>query len=122
MSSILIVILHRHHRALRGAATDGDAIDAAGYLVGYGVAADNLRLGRTVVADGVNPLASTRAGWRAVGERAAVAIVEVEVICSDVAEHRRRVASRSADIQVSSSPPGTRSSDGRTSRGRARTW
>ena len=46
----------------------------------------------------VNPLASTRAAWRAVGERAAVAIVEVEVICSDVAEHRRRVASRSADI------------------------
>ena len=86
-------------QALRGATMDGDAIHAAGYLVGYGVAADNLRLGRTVVADGVNPLASTRAAWRAVGERAAVAVVEVEVICSDVAEHRRRVASRSAEIQ-----------------------
>jgi hypothetical protein len=45
-----------------------------------------------------SPIASTRAAWRAVGKRAAVAVVEVEVICSDIAEHRRRVASRSADI------------------------
>jgi predicted kinase len=85
-------------QALRGATMDCDAIGASGYLVGYGIAADNLFLGRTVVADCVNPLTSTRAAWRAVGERAAVAVVEVEVKCSDVAEHRRRVASRSADI------------------------
>lgn len=85
-------------QALRSATMDRDAIGAAGYIVGYGVAADNLLLGRTVVADCVNSLTSTRAAWRAVGERAAVAVVEVEVICSDVAEHRRRVASRRADL------------------------
>ena len=85
-------------QALRSATLDSDAIGTAGYRVGYGVAADNLALGRTVIADCVNPLASTRAAWRAVGDRAAVAVVDVEVICSDVAEHRRRVASRSADI------------------------
>jgi predicted kinase len=85
-------------QALRGATMDSDAIGAAGYLVGYGVAADNLALGRTVVADAVNPLASIRAAWRDVARRAAVAVVEVEVVCSDAAEHRRRIASRSADI------------------------
>jgi len=85
-------------QALRCAAIGSDALGGAGYVVGYGVAADNLALGRTVIADCVNPLASTRAAWRAVGERAAVAVVDVEVVCSDVAEHRRRVASRSADI------------------------
>ena len=33
-----------------------------------------------------------------VARRAAVALVEVEVVCSDAAEHRRRVESRRADI------------------------
>jgi predicted kinase len=85
-------------QALRNSTTGPDAPGDAGYIVAYGIAADNLALGRTVVADAVNPQASTRAAWREVGERAAVAIVEVEVICSDAAEHRRRVESRSADI------------------------
>jgi predicted kinase len=85
-------------QALRGAKMGSAALGAAGYVVGYGVAADNLALGRTVIADAVNPRASIRAAWRDVARRAAVAAVEVEVICSDVAEHRRRVASRSADI------------------------
>ena len=85
-------------QALRSATMGSEALGAAGYVVGYGVAADNLALGRTVVVDGVNPLTSTRAAWRAVGERAAVTVVEVEVICSDATEHRRRVESRRADI------------------------
>ena len=85
-------------QALRDATKDGIEIGASGYLVSYGIALDNLFVGRTVVADCVNPLNRTRAAWRAVGERAAVAVVEVEVKCSDVVEHRRRVASRRADI------------------------
>jgi predicted kinase len=85
-------------QALRNATIDGEALGAAGYVVGYGVAADNLALGRTVVADGVNPLTNTRAAWRTVARRAAVAVFEVEVICSDATEHRRRVESRVSDI------------------------
>ena len=85
-------------QALRSATMGSDALGTAGYVVGYGVAADNLRLGRTVVADAVNPLTSTRAAWREVARRTAVALVEVEVVCSDAAEHRRRVESRSADM------------------------
>ena len=85
-------------QALRCAAIGSDALGGAGYVVGYGVAADNLALGRTVVADAVNPRASIRAAWRDVARRAAVAVVEVEVVCSDTAEHRRRVESRNADI------------------------
>jgi predicted kinase len=85
-------------QALRSATMGSDALGAAGYVVAYGVAADNLALGRTVVADAVNPQASIRAAWRDVARRAAVALVEVEVVCSGAAEHRRRVESRSADI------------------------
>ena len=41
----------------------------AGYMAGYAVAEDNLRIGRTVVADSVNPIGLTRDAWRDVVER-----------------------------------------------------
>jgi predicted kinase len=69
-----------------------------GYVVAYRLAADNLRLGLSVVADSVNPLELTRAAWRDVAARAGVPYVEIEVVCSDAAEHRERVEGRSADI------------------------
>jgi len=51
-----------------------------------------------VVADSVNPLNITRSAWRRVAAAACQRIVEVEVICSDRAEHRRRVETRLADV------------------------
>jgi len=82
-------------QALRKA---GVKVEGEGYSVAYAVAEDNLRLGRTVVADCVNPWPLTRDEWRSVAERAGVRAVIVEVVCSDVDEHRRRVESRSTDI------------------------
>lgn len=70
----------------------------AGYFVGYSVAADNLSLGLTVVADSVNSLAVTRDAWFEVAKTTGAAFVEIEVICSDSVEHRRRVELRTADI------------------------
>ena len=66
-------------------------------MVGYAVAQDNLRLGRTVVADCVNPWPLTREAWRAVAQRAQGQSLDVEITCSDAGEHRRRVESRLAD-------------------------
>jgi predicted kinase len=77
----------------------GREVGPDGYVVAYGVAEDNLRVGRIVVADSVNPLPVTRDAWRAVGERSAVEVAEVEVICSDPTAHRRRVETRAADIE-----------------------
>src|ERR1700730_2464226 len=74
------------------------SLDDAGYRVGYAVAEDNLRLGHTVIADSVNPLAATRNAWIDVANRAGVGFVEIEVTCSDPQEHRRRVEARTADI------------------------
>ena len=76
----------------------GLIVEGEGYAVAHAVAADNLRAGQTVVADCVNPWPLTRDQWRAVGERIGVPVVEVEVVCSDQAEHRRRVELRVADI------------------------
>lgn len=70
-----------------------------GYLVAYAVAEDNLRLGRTVIADSVNPLPITRDAWLQVGKVAQVKTVEIEVICSDTVEHRARVERRLPDIR-----------------------
>jgi predicted kinase len=78
--------------------TAGRKVESEGYSVAYAVAEDNLRLGRRVVADCVNPWPLTRTEWQAVATRAGVRAVNVEVVCSDAAEHRRRVETRSADI------------------------
>lgn len=70
----------------------------AGYRSAYAIAGDNLRLGQTVIADSVNPIALTRDAWMDVGTRAGVRVIEVEIICSDVAEHRRRVETRAPTV------------------------
>jgi predicted kinase len=73
-------------------------VGPAGYLVAYALAQSNLRLGRPVVADCVNPLAQTREAWRVVAKAASCKIVEIEVVCSDRAEHRHRVETRTIDV------------------------
>ena len=73
-------------------------IGPAGYVVAYWVAEENLRLGRVVVADSVNPLQITRESWSLVARNAGVPLVEVEVLCSDPLEHRRRIESKTPDL------------------------
>ena len=73
-------------------------IGPAGYVVAYWVAEENLRLGHVVVADSVNPLQITREAWSLVARNAGVLLVEVEVLCSDPAEHRRRIESKAPDL------------------------
>jgi len=77
----------------------GWKVEGEGYRVAYAVAEDNLRLGLSVVAECVDPWPLTSTEWRAVAKRAGVRAVSVEVVCSDAAEHKRRVDSRSADIE-----------------------
>lgn len=74
------------------------SVEDAGYRAAYGVAADNLRLGRSVVADSVNPIAITRDAWHGVAAEAGVPCRDVEVVCSDQAAHRARVEGRAAGV------------------------
>src|SRR3954454_13418083 len=76
----------------------GYRVEGEGYEFAYAVAEDNLRAGRTVIADSVNPWPLTRAAWGSVAERAGVAGFDVEILRSDAVEHRRRVESREPDI------------------------
>ena len=46
------------------------------------------------MVDVVNPLGVTRDAWAGVAAQAGVRLVNIEVVCSDAAEHRRRVEAR----------------------------
>jgi len=85
-------------QALRESSAAIQPLNDAGYRVGYAIAEDNLRLGRSVIADSVNPIRLTREAWREVAKRSQVGALEIEVMCSDPSVHRRRVEGRVADI------------------------
>jgi predicted kinase len=99
-------------RALRAVWLRIDAIEAAirearpeeevgpaGYTAAAAVADANLALGWPVVVDAVNPLEMARRPWRELAALNGVPLRVVEVICSDPAEHRRRVEGREPDIE-----------------------
>jgi predicted kinase len=69
-----------------------------GYVIAERIAADQLTAGRDVVADAVNGVAAARDGWVALAARTGAELWFVEVRCSDVAEHRRRVETRGPEM------------------------
>ncbi len=70
----------------------------AGYAAMLALAAENLTLGRDVIADSVNPLAETRDAFADCARRGGARLLDVEIVCSDRAEHRRRVERRVSDV------------------------
>lgn len=82
-----------------GILPSGAEVGSAGYVAAYRIAADNLRLGRTVIADSVNPLQITRDAFRRVAQENGAGILEVEVVCNDAAIHRERIRTRRTDIE-----------------------
>ena len=51
-----------------------------------------------MIADCVNPWPLTRRAWQGVAQRAGVRMLQVELVCSDRDEHRRRVEERRPDM------------------------
>lgn len=74
-------------------------VGAEGYLISYAIASENLGLGMNVVADSVNSISITRQDWQQVAKKANADFLEIELICSDEQEHKRRVENRQADIK-----------------------
>lgn len=73
-------------------------VQGEGYRLAYRIAGDNLRLGSNVVADSCNPIELTRLEWRSVAENAGASHIDIEIVCSDPHEHRRRVETRRAEV------------------------
>ncbi|SCX33628.1 AAA family ATPase [Agrobacterium rosae] len=88
-------------QAIRAASSlpAGAEVGPAGYVVLYKIAADNLRLGRTVIADSVNSIEITRAAFRATATESNRRFIEVEVICSDKIVHPHRAESRISTVE-----------------------
>ena len=94
----VLVRIDSIEQAIRESRLSPESVEDAGYRAGYALAEDNLRLGMKVVADSVNSLSITRDAWLRVANRTQVAVVEVEIECSDSTEHRRRVEDRFGDL------------------------
>jgi len=73
-------------------------VQGEGYRLAYRVAADILRLGVSVVADSCNPIELTRREWEQVAADAGARYVNIEVVCSDVQEHRKRIEGRKSTV------------------------
>ncbi len=76
----------------------GITVEGEGYALAYQVAAENLRLGMSVVADSCNPLELTRREWEDVASKEKSKFLNIEVKCTDLAEHRSRVESRVSSL------------------------
>ena len=85
-------------QGIRGSGIITGSVDDAGYQAAYAVAEDNLRLGRDVIGDSVNGWKVTRDAWRGAGARTGAQGIEVETICSNLEEHRRRVETRDHEV------------------------
>jgi predicted kinase len=70
-----------------------------GYAVAHALAREQLELGLDLIVECVNPTALTRDGWVGTAKAAGAELVEIEVICSDEDEHRRRAEVRSSDVE-----------------------
>lgn len=73
-------------------------IGPEGYVVANAIARDNLEIGLTVIADSVNPINITREAWRHVAKIVNSPCVEIEIICTNLTEHKKRVETRESKI------------------------
>lgn len=74
------------------------SVQGEGYRLSYRIAVDNLRLGNSVVADSCNPIKLTRHEWQEVALSNDSSYTNIEVICSDTEQHKKRIKERKCDI------------------------
>lgn len=69
-----------------------------GYAAAAAAALDNLLMKNTIVIDAVNGSVASRELWREVAAKANKPVREIELVCSNLEEHKRRVENRVSDI------------------------
>ena len=74
-------------------------VGPVGYAVAHHFAREQHALALDVIVECVNPVALTRDAWVVTAQECGAAIVDVEIVCSDEVEHRRRVETRGSDVQ-----------------------
>jgi predicted kinase len=84
--------------ALRRAGIAESQSGIASYLVLEALAGEQLKLGRPVIIDAVNPVEAARAMWRTLARKHRAGLHVIECVCRDEALHRARVEARVRDI------------------------
>ena len=75
-----------------------DQVEGEGYRLSYIIAKDNLLSGNSVIADSVNPWELSRKEWNNVASSTGTRYINIEVVCSDQTEHKKRVETRTVNI------------------------
>jgi predicted kinase len=74
-------------------------VQAEGYRLAYKISEDNLKLRNNVISDQCNPIKLTRKEWNNVAKRNNCKYINIEIICSNKNEHKRRVEERENGIR-----------------------
>ena len=74
-------------------------VQGEGYRFSYRIAIDNLILGQNVVSDSCNPIDITRKEWEEVARKSNSIFVNIEVLCSNKEEHKKRIETRKNEIK-----------------------
>ncbi len=80
--------------AMWAAGLPKEATGIAAYRVVEAIAAENLKLGLTVIVDAVNPVKEARQMWRDLAGRFQVPVCFIECVCSDDQIHKARIEKR----------------------------
>lgn len=79
-------------------------VHSEGYELSYRIASDNLKIGNNVVADSCNSIRKTREEWEEVAKINNSLFINIQVICSDMDEHQKRIETRTSEIEGLQSP------------------
>ena len=85
-------------QALRNSGALRQEVGSSGYQAANAMALDSLKMGHRVIADCVNPVEEGRRAWADTAALSGCALLNVQVICSDLDQHRQRVESRVSDV------------------------
>ncbi|MBA6302351.1 AAA family ATPase [Colwellia sp. MB02u-14] len=74
-------------------------IYAEGYQLAYRLASDSLNQGLSVVGDSCNSVPESRDEWEQTAINSAAQYINIEILCSDTAEHKARVENRKSAVK-----------------------
>jgi predicted kinase len=74
-------------------------VQGEGYRLAYKITEDNLKIGNNVISDQCNPMKLTRKEWNNVAIKNNCQYIDIEIICSDRMEHKKRVENRETEIE-----------------------
>jgi predicted kinase/uncharacterized protein YdeI (YjbR/CyaY-like superfamily) len=75
------------------------SVQGEGYRLSYRIAEDNLKIGNNVVADSCNPVSFTRKEWENVAIKNNCKYINIETMCSNKMEHKKRIETRKTEIE-----------------------